>query len=114
MGLEHVVIPLEITSNAGAAVQGDWVKTGGHQLDIQFMLPVADLIGIEGSNDRMTGHPLTDADGADINGPTAAIAVDDFRTIREQPGWVRLICATDAAGAGRVHRAILNVHKPTS
>lgn len=114
MGLTHRTIPLELASNAGAAVQGDPVRVAGMMLDIQFMLPIADLAGIEGSDDRATWHPLTDADGADINGPTAAIAVDDYRTIREQPEWVRLIIATDAGGAGRVHRAILGVHKPTS
>lgn len=113
MGLEHRTILMEVTSAAGNATLGDPVRVAGHLLDIQFALPVADLVGLEGSNDRATWHPMTDADGADINGPTAAIAVDDYRNVREQPEWVRLICAIDGGGA-RVHRAILGVHKATN
>lgn len=114
MGLTHTRIPIFVDSAAGAATQGDPVRVSGQVLDVQFYLPIADLAGLEGSDDRMSWHPLTDADGADINGPTAAIAVDDYRNIREQPEWVRMICATDAGGAGRVHRAIIGVHKATS
>lgn len=104
---------MEILSNAGAAVQGDPVRVAGHSLDIQFALPVANLIGLEASNDRATWHPCTDSDGADINGPTAAIGVDDYREVRERPEWVRLICAQDGGGP-RAHRALLGVHKLTS
>lgn len=114
MGLTRVAIPISVTSAVGAATVGDPVKLGGHSFDIQFMLPVANLAGIEVSSDRATWHVPTDADGADINGPTAAIAVDDIRTVRERVGWVRMICATDAGGAGRVHNAMIEAHKLTS
>lgn len=112
MGLTHEVLNMNITSAIGAAVVGDPVKVEGHSLDIQFGCPVADLIGLEVSNDRATWHPATDADGADINGPTAAIAVDDYREVRERPRWVRLIVAADGGGA-RLFRALLGVHKLT-
>lgn len=110
MGLLHELIPMTVTSAVGAAVVGDPLRVNGQALDVHFMAPVANLIGLEGSNDRATWHPCTDADGADINGPTAPIAVDDYREVRERPEWVRLICAADAGGA-RLFRAILGVHK---
>jgi hypothetical protein len=113
MGLTHEVLVVEIESLVADPVVGTPVRVGGHALDIHFMLPVASLIGMEGSNDRTTWHPLTDADGADINGPTAAIAVDDYREVRERPEWIRPICEPDAGGP-RVHRALVGVHKITS
>ncbi len=113
MGLEHAVINVEIESLVADPVQGVPVRVNGQALDIHFALPVADLIGVEGSNDRATWHPLTDADGADINGPTAAIAVDDYREVRERPEWIRLICEPDVGGP-RAHRALVGVHKITS
>ncbi len=114
MGLSHDRLLVQVASNAGAATVGDPVRVGGHGFDVQFYLPIADLAGLEVSNDRATWHVPADADGADINGPTAAIAVDDVRTVRERVEWVRMICATDAGGAGRLHRAIIGVHKLTS
>lgn len=113
MGLTHAVIPAEINSAVGAAVAGHPIRVTGHSVDVQFACPVANLIGLEISNDRATWHVPTDADGADINGPTAAIAVDDYREMRERPEWVRLICAADGGGP-RAFRALIGIHKLTS
>lgn len=116
MGLALAKLQIEVLAQVADPVLGVPVRTGGFPFDIQFMLPVADLVGLEGSADRATWHTLTDADGADINGPIAAIAVDDIRTVREQVEWVRLICEPDAAAGanGRLHRALIELHKPTS
>ena len=113
MGLAHERLVVEILAVVADPVIGDPIRTGGHALDVHFMLPVVDLVGLEGSNDRATWHPLTDADGADINGPTAAIAVDDYREIRERPEWIRPIVEPDVGGP-RIHRMVVGVHKLTS
>lgn len=111
MGLTSDRLLIEVTAAVGDATQGDPVRVGGHAFDIQFYLPAADLVGLEGSNDKVTWHVLTDADGADINGPTVAIAVDDVRTVRERVEWARMICAADAV---RLHRGLISLHKLTS
>lgn len=113
MGLTHETLVIEVTSAVGAAAVGDPLRIGGHEFDIQFYCPIADLVGLECSNDRATWYPATDDDGADVNGPTTAITVDAFRPIREQPEWIRLIVAADAGGA-RIFRGIVGVHKLTS
>jgi len=113
MGLSNDILGIEVAAAVADPTVGHPIRIGGHSLDVQFYLPVADLAGVEVSNDRATWHVPTDADGADINGPTAAIAVDDVRTIRERVEWIRMICEPDAGGP-RVHRALINVHKLTS
>lgn len=112
MGLEYVRLPLEVTSRPGFITNGDPVKIAGLPVDVQFYCPIANLIGLEVSNDRATWHFATDADGADIDGPTVGIVVDDFRTVREQPGWMRLTVWFDNGGP-RVFRALVGVHKRT-
>lgn len=111
MGLENNRHLIQVLAAVADPTVGDPFRVGGHAFDVQFYLPVADLAGLEVSNDRATWHVPTDADGADINGPTAAIAVDDVRTVRERVEWVRMICEPDAV---RLHRALISVHKLTS
>jgi len=101
---------LEIDSQSKAISLGDPIRVAGHALDVQFACPVADIIGLEVSNDRATWHFATDADGADIDGPTIAIAVDDYREVRERPEWIRLRTYYDQQGP-RLFRALIGVHK---
>lgn len=114
MGLTHELIPIEVMSAVGQAVASSPpLKVAGQALDVHFMTPAANLVGLEISDDRATWHVPTDADGADINGPTAAIAVDDYREVRERAEWLRVTVAADAGGP-RAFRAVIGVHKLTS
>ncbi len=110
MGLIHERLLLGVGSQPGFISNGDPVRIGGHAFDVQFFCPVANVIGLEVSDDRVTWHFATDADGADLDGPTVAIAVDDIRTVRERFEWARLRTWFDNGGP-RDFRAILGVHK---
>jgi len=110
VGLLHEILLLEVTSQPGFISNGDPVRIGGHAFDVQFYCPVANVAGLEASNDRVTWHFVTDADGADLDGPTVAIAVDDVRTVRERLEWLRLRTWFDNGGP-RLFRALVGVHK---
>lgn len=113
MGLAHRTLLIEIASAIGQAVASSPpLKTHGQALDVQFAIPVGNLCRIEVSNDRATWHTATDADGADIDGTIAALALDDYREIRERPEWVRLVVNADAGGP-RNFQALIGVHQLT-
>lgn len=113
MGLEHRRLLLEVVSQPGFITFGEPVRTAGQSLDVQFKCPVANNAGLEISNDRATWQFATDADGADIDGTTVALAVDDYREVRERPEWVRLWVWFDNGGP-RLFRALIGAHKRTN
>lgn len=113
MGLTHDRMLIEVESAIGQAVASSPpLRVGGQACDVQFMIPVGNLTRIEISNDRATWHTATDADGADIDGALAALALDDYREIRERPEWIRMVCDADGGGP-RNFRALIGVHRLT-
>lgn len=104
MALNTRRIPVQITSNVGAAVSSDWFYVGGMSLDVQFHGPAA-LHVLEVSSDKQDADVATDADGAAITAVAAA-----YREVRERPPWARVQILTDAAAA-RIFAAEIIVHK---
>jgi hypothetical protein len=92
MPLNPVTIPIQVTSNVGAAVNSAWVHVGQQSFDVQFHGPAA-LHVVQVSSDKQDADVATDADGAAITAVAAA-----YREVRERPNWARIQILTDAGG----------------
>ncbi len=92
MALNPVTIPIQVMSDAAAAVNSAWVHVGQQSFDVQFHGPAA-LHVLEVSADKQDADVATDADGTAITALAAA-----YREVRERPNYARVQILTDVGG----------------